>query len=357
MLEAEFAVQLRDFPLAVSLSAEEGGMLVLVGESGAGKSTILNILAGLIDPDRGTIRLNGETYFDSAQGVAIPAYDRSVGYVFQDYALFPHLSVYDNIAFGFRAQGIPDRRLRLRVHEMLERLGVAELAASRPTALSGGQQQRVAVARALVLQPRLLLLDEPMSALDLQTRRQVRAELRRILAGLPCVTLFVTHSPFEAMAFGQRIAVVEQGRIAQVGAREDFLRHPRSRYVAELMGVNLFRGRVVARDQSGLAQVETSGGILHVIVEDPIDETFIAVDPNEVTLHTEPPTGSAQNVFHGRIAELVPDPPFGERVRVVLDTHPRLVAQVTARAVHTLGLREGLEVYATFKATAASVYG
>ncbi|HTD48936.1 MAG TPA: ABC transporter ATP-binding protein [bacterium] len=356
MLQAEITKQLRDFPLAVDFSEESGKTLVLVGESGAGKSTILNLLAGLLHPDHGRIVVDGMTLFQSDPRVAVAAYQRPVGYVFQDYALFPHLSVFENVAFGLRSQGGPERAIRPRVTAALEQLGIAQLSKSRPTRLSGGQQQRVALARALVLEPRLLLLDEPLSALDLQTRQQVRTELRRILSGLSCTTVFVTHSAFEAMVFGERIAVVERGRIVQIGRRVDFLRHPRSPYVAGLMGVNLFRGRVAAKDGTGLTQVETADGVLNIVADNATEEIFVAVNPSEVTIHTSPLAGSAQNVFAGRIIELVPEPPFGERIRVVLDSKPPLVAQITAHAMQSLGLREGMEVYASFKATAVNVY-
>jgi molybdate transport system ATP-binding protein len=300
--------------------------------------------------------LDGEVYVDTDHGVAIAPYLRPIGCVFQDYALFPHLTVLDNVAFGLRAQGVEGRAARGRAHATLERLGIDDLAGSRPAKLSGGQQQRVALARALILQPRLLLLDEPLSALDMQTRQLLRGELRRILSELSCITVLVTHSAFEAMAFGQRIAVLDRGRIAQMGSREELLRHPRSNYVAGLMGVNLFRGRVVAGQGNGLAAVETAEGRLNVSAEGAAGEIFVAIDPHEVTIHTAPPTGSAQNIFSGRIVELVPDPPFGERVRVILDTRPPLVAQITARAAQALALREGMAVYASFKATAVSVY-
>ena len=327
-----------------------------MGASGAGKSTILNILAGLIHPDRGTIRLDGGTYFASDLNIAVPPAERDVGYVFQDYALFPHLTVAENVAFGLRAQGAPRPELTARTTAALEQLNIRDLAARRPAQLSGGQQQRVALARALALRPRLLLLDEPLSALDLQTQREVRTELRRILAILPCVTLFVTHSPVEAVIFGDTIAVIEGGRIVQVGAREDLLRTPRSGYVAELMGLNLFRGHIASRDPSGLAEVHTDNGILRIVDSGNEGEVFVAVDPREITLHTGAPTGTAQNVFFGTIIQLVPEPPRGERVRVTLATRPPLVAEVTARAVRTMTLHEGMSVYASFKATAAKGY-
>jgi molybdate transport system ATP-binding protein len=357
VLDAAFTKRLREFELTVKFTADEASTLVLVGETGSGKSTVLNILAGFLSPDRGRVALDGDVYVDSDHNIAVAPYLRPIGYVFQDYALFPHLTAVDNVAFGLRSQGVGARAARRRAHATLKQLGIADLAESRPAKLSGGQQQRVALARALILQPRLLLLDEPLSALDLQTRQQIRSELRRILSELSCITVLVTHSAFEAMAFGQRIAVLDRGRIAQMGSREELLAHPRSNYVAGLMGVNLFRGRVVAGQGNGLTAVETAEGRLNISVEGAAGEIFVAIDPHEVTIHTAPPTGSAQNVFFGRIVELVPEPPFGERLRVILDTHPPLVAQITARAAQTLGLREGMAVYASFKATAVNVYG
>ena len=356
MLAATLAKRLGGFALAATLEVEAGATLVLVGESGAGKTTLLRLLAGLVEADEGRIALDGEVWLDRAAGVSLPAWRREVGYLAQDYALFPHLSVRANVGFGLRARGLHGRLVQDRVEAALGGLGLAELAARRPDQLSGGQRQRVALARALVLEPRLLLLDEPLSALDLQTRRAVRGELKRTLSGLTCATLYVTHSPVEAIAFGDRIAVLEAGRITQAGAPEELLRRPRSPYVAEFMGVNLFQGTVGARDESGLARIRTPFG--SVVAVDPGEpgEVLVALNPREVTLHLAPPAGSAQNVFSGRIVELVPEPPFGERIRVALDSTPPLVAEVTRHAVESLGLREGLEVHAAFKATGLVPY-
>ena len=356
MLVAELAKQRSHFRLEVDLAAEEAQTLVLVGESGAGKTTVLNLLAGLLQPDQGRIVVNGSLWFDARDRIFIPPHDRAVGYVLQDYALFPHLSVFENVAFGLRAQGVTAAKVREQVNGMLEQLGVVKLTDRRPQQLSGGEQQRVALARALVLRPRLLLLDEPLSAIDVQTRRSVRGELRRILSGLPCVTVLVTHSPFEAVVFGERIAVMEDGGVVQVGTRQDLLRHPRSRYVAQLAGVNFFQGQVASRDAWGLVEVATAGERLRVVDGQVGQEILIAVDPREVTLHTGMPTGSAQNVLTGAITELVPEPPFGERVRVVVGCQPPIVSEISVQAVRRLELREGLTVYASFKATAARVY-
>jgi molybdate transport system ATP-binding protein len=346
-------------PLSVDadLRVDAGETLVLVGENGSGKTTILHMLAGLLDPDGGRIELDGEVLFDRAQGRSVAAFARPIGFVFQDYALFPHLSVFENVAFAMRAQHLSDSATRARTQTVLDQVGIARLAARKPLTLSGGESQRVALARALAAEPRLLLLDEPLAALDQQTRAQVRTELRRRLEALTCATILVTHNPLEALLFGDRIAVLEHGRIVQTGRGEDLLRHPRSGYVAGLMGLNFFHGRVVAREAGGLVIVDTPQGPLRVAGPMERDDVFLVVDPREITLHLAPPSGSAQNVFPGPIVELVPEPPFGDRVRVGLGTKPPLVAEVTRHAVETLGLREGTTVYASVKATAARAYG
>ncbi|MDD5543339.1 MAG: ABC transporter ATP-binding protein [Acidobacteriia bacterium] len=356
MLKATLKKKLTAFDLEVSLEVEKAFPLVIVGENGAGKTTVLNLLTGLVPPDEGRVELNGKIFCDTARGFHLAPEHREIGYVFQDAALFSHLTVYENVAFGLRARRVPDREVEHRVREMLHRFGIWDLAASRPGKLSGGQKQQVALARALVTKPRLLLLDEAMAALDYRNRREVRNDLRFFLKDENCITLLVTHQPLEAMAFGEKVAVLEQGKIVQLGAREELLRRPRTPYVAELMGVNFFQGRVVARASDGLCEVRTENGILHLLAEEGREDVFIAVDPREITLHTSAPSGTAQNVFEGAILELLPEPPLGERVRVVLGTHPSIVAEVTIHAVRTLALREGISVYASFKATAARSY-
>jgi molybdate transport system ATP-binding protein len=343
------------FELDLAFEARAGATTVIVGESGAGKTSVLRVAAGLDRPDTGTVVLDGEVYSDTAAGVHLPPWRRNVGYVSQDYALFPHLTVAENVAFGLRAARVRRGEVGPQVARVLERTGIAALARRKPATLSGGQQQRVALARALVLDPRLLLLDEPLAALDLQTRRQVRGELRRLLHELGTTTLYVTHSPLEALLFGDQIVVLEDGRISQTGDRDDLLRHPRSRYVAELVGTNFFSGRTAVAAGAHATMRTADGDLVISSAEDQAD-LFVTVDPRDITLHTHRPEGSAQNVFAGPILELAPEPPGGERVRVVLGTRPPLVAEVTRDAVESLHLTEGITVHASFKATGIRAY-
>jgi molybdate transport system ATP-binding protein len=358
MLFARLARRWPSFSLELSLEVAGGSTLALVGESGSGKTTTLRSLAGLERPDAGRIAWGSALWFDSAINLSLPAWRRPVSYVSQDYALFPHLTLFENIAFGLRAEGRAQGEIRERVDRELGRFGIADLAKRKPHQLSGGQQQRAALARALVLDPAVLLLDEPLSALDLKTRREVRTELRSTLRSLSCATVYVTHSPVEALVFGDQITVLVGGRAGQTGSRQDLLRYPRSAFVAEFMGVNLFQGRIVSRDPGGLARLRTEAGDLAVMDLEggSAEELFVAVSPREITLYRQPPGGSAQNVFFGPVTELVPEPPNGERVRVALSTEPPLVAEVTQRAVNALGLEEGALVYAAFKATGVVPY-
>jgi molybdate transport system ATP-binding protein len=355
VLKLELVKRLGAFSLEVALGIQERSVMVLVGESGSGKTTLLRLVAGLTQPDRGRIEVDGKLWFDDASKTAWPAMERSVGFVAQDYALFPHLTVAENVAFGLRAQGFGAREGTARVAVALERLGIRSLGARRPHELSGGQQQRVAIARAIVLEPRVLLLDEPLSALDLQTRRAIRTTLREIFAGMPCTTIYVTHSPAEALALGERITVLEDGRVSQSGSRDDLMRHPRSTYVAEFLGVNLFRGAIAPRGLEGSSAITLPEGELVLAPGEAEGDVSVVVHPREITLALEKPTGTARNVFAGTVEEIVPEPPAGDLVRVSIATTPPLIAEVTREAVEALGLRSGMRVYASFKAAGVAV--
>ncbi|TMB87922.1 MAG: ATP-binding cassette domain-containing protein, partial [Chloroflexi bacterium] len=301
------------------------------------------------------------------------------GYVFQDYALFPHLNVFENVAFGLRAQHLPRQAIRQRVGEALEQVRLAGYDQRRSTQLSGGQQQRVAIARALALKPQLLLLDEPLAALDVQTRREVRQELRRILANIGITTLFVTHQYLEALLFGHSILVLDAGRVIQQGSQRDLLEHPRSSYVAELVGVNFFRGRVVNCEANSLCTIQLNNGGQPIEVlaawEEHIqlarlpgigEEAFVVVDPRSITLYQAAPDSSARNIFHGEIVQVLrlgsaASTGSGSdgrvRVSIMLDASmPPLTAEITAASSARMELIEGKSIYAAFKATEARAY-
>jgi molybdate transport system ATP-binding protein len=356
VLRAALQHRLGEFSLDCELSGRDAATLVLVGESGSGKSTALKLLAGLQRPERGRITLGESVWCDTAASVWVGAPSRSVGYVPQDYALFPHFSAADNVGFGLRASGLPRVEVRSRTAAMLERFNLLDLASRRPSQLSGGQQQRVALARALALEPRLLLLDEPLSALDVETRHGVRTELKKLLAGLSCVTVLVTHAPMEALLFGDSITVMERGRVVQNGDRLSLLKEPRSRYVATLLGLNLLPGQVLSRGPGQEITVSTARGEITAMGQSTAKEQFVVVSPDQVTLSLEAPAGSARNVLRGEITEILPEPPYGERVRVVIGPSPVFVAEVTAAAAEQLGLIVGRTVHAAFKATSVAAY-
>jgi molybdate transport system ATP-binding protein len=358
VLAAQLGRRRGSFTLDVGFQAAAGSTTVLVGESGAGKTSVLKLLAGLDRLDEGWVRLDENYYADVGSGLHVPAWQREIGYVAQDYALFPHLSAADNVEFGLRASGVSRREARTRVSDVLELVGMASLERRMPNQLSGGQQQRIALARALVLNPRLLLLDEPLSSLDLQTRRLVRVELRELLKRLPCITVYVTHSPVEALLFGSQIVVLDGGRVTQAGSRQELLRYPRSPFVAELVGTNLFVGRPhssVAEPPPG-PTIRTAEGLVTVTETSGLGTVYLTVNPREITLSRERPQSSAQNVFEGEVREIIPEAPAGDRVRVVLSTRPALVAEVTREGLAGLSLSEGARVYAAFKATGVQRY-
>ena len=318
--------------LSVSLGSET---LALVGPSGAGKTSILRAAAGLLRPDGGRIALGDEVWFDSTESVDLRPEQRSVGLVFQEYALFPHLSVRRNVAFGGRE----------RVDELLERLRIGALAEARPAQLSGGERQRVALARALARDPRVLLLDEPLSALDPHTRATVRAELEELLRGLRLPTLLVTHDFEDAAALADRVGVIVGGRVLQIGTPAQLLAAPADPFVAGFTGANLLHG-VASAAANGLTQVALDGGGLAYTTEAGTGRVALAVYPWEVAVSLAEADDSAVNHLRAPVASLFP---LGNRVRVRIGP---LTAEITAASAARLGLREGEVAVASFKATA-----
>jgi molybdate transport system ATP-binding protein len=329
----------------VELAVADGEVLAVLGPNGAGKSTLLRVLAGLLPPDGGRVEVDGEVWDDGARH--LPAHGRSVGMVFQDQLLFPHLSVTENVAFGLRARGTPKAAARATAGAWLDRVGLAGLGHRRPGELSGGQGQRAALARALAGEPRVLLLDEPLSALDARTRLTVRADLRRHLADYAGSAVLVTHDPIDAMALAGRVVVVEEGRVVQAGTPAEVSARPRTDYVARLVGLALLpgtaRGRLVDLDDGGVVAVaeEASGPV------------FVAVRPESVALYLSRPDGSPRNVWPARLTGATP---HGATVRCELAGAVPLIADVTATAFAELGLAPGSDVWATVKASEVAVY-
>jgi len=376
MLQVDLDTHLNTFHLSLSFSAEPGKTTVLLGESGSGKTTVLRLLAGLLHPQLGRISLGETLYFDSEMHITVPPQERPFGYVFQDYVLFPHLSVFENVAFGLHAQHLPRQLIRQRVGEALEQVHLSGFEQRRPAQLSGGQQQRVAIARALALQPALLLLDEPLSALDVQTRREVRHELHRILTEVGITTILVTHQHLEALVFGQQILVLDAGKIVQRGEQRDLLTYPRSSYIAELIGMNFFRGQIVRQETNILYAIQLQNGAQpfeivaalkeHMPTEKILaigEDAYIIVDPRSITLYQQPPDSSARNVFRGEIVQMlrlgVSPLHDDERVRVSIllnGSIPPLTAEITEASALRMQLHDGKIIYASFKATEASVY-
>jgi molybdate transport system ATP-binding protein len=346
-LEARVELLLGQLHLDVDLAVASGELVVLLGPNGAGKTTLLRALAGLVLLDRGRVVLDGAVLEDTEAGGWVPTEQRPIGFVFQDYLLFPHLSALENVAFGLRARGLGRAEARRRAAAWLDRVGLAAHAGDRPRALSGGQAQRVALARAMVGEPRLLLLDEPLAALDAATRAEVRRDLRRHLASFDGTRLLVTHDPLEAMALADRLVVLEGGHITQTGTPNQVSAQPRSRYVAELVGINLYRGRADG------ATVELAGGGRLVAADLHRGEVFAAVHPHAVALHRQPPEGTPRNVWAGTADTLEA---AGDRVRVRVAGTVPIVAEVTPAAASELRLADGGPVWASVKATEVTVY-
>jgi molybdate transport system ATP-binding protein len=340
VINAHLVIRRAAFTLDIALQVAEGEVVALLGPNGAGKSTALRALAGLVPLSDGHIEFDGEEWRHR------PADRRPVGMVFQDYLLFPHLSALDNVAFGPRCHGVRKGEARRLAAEWLERVGLAEHAGHRPRALSGGQAQRVALARALAVQPRLLLLDEPLSALDVDTRREIRAGLRRHLAEFQGASLLVTHDPLDAMALADRLIVIENGQVVQEGAPAHVARHPRTEYVARLVGLNFYRGVAEGHD------VKLDRVTLNV-AESLTGEVFLAFPPSALALFRTRPDGSPRNLWEATIDSIEP---HGDQVRVHLDGPLPAAADITPAALAELGLADGDPVWAAVKAAETHAY-
>lgn len=325
-------------------------LTVLFGPSGAGKTTALRCLAGLERPDRGFIRWGDETWFDSPRGIFVPPQRRRIGYLFQDYALFPHLTVKQNVAYGLH--GIPRAERRARIQEIMQVLGLTGLGTRLPRQISGGQQQRVALARAVACRPRMLLLDEPLSALDAPTREQVRRQLRHSLNRLRTPGFLVTHDRIDALALGDHVVVLEDGCVRQSGPVQEVFSRPADLSVARIVGVDTVELARVLEVANGLATVQVGPAKIIALATHGIsEEVYVCIHAEDVMLEKVDSStqSSARNRLIGCIHSLDREGPM---MRVMLDCGFPLKALVTKQASSELRLQEGDEVTAVLKASA-----
>ena len=335
LLLEEIVVPLRSF--SVRLSLDVSSTMALVGPSGAGKTTVLRAVAGLVRPRSGRISSGSTVWFDGAAGTSLPPDRRMVGLVFQDYALFPHLTVRENVEYSRRHKA----------DEYLERFGIRHLERARPGDLSGGERQRVALARALARDPEVLLLDEPLSALDAHTKADVRTELQQLLSGLEIPVLLVTHDFEDAAALAGRVGVIVDGELRQTGTPGELVGRPSDPFVASFTGANLLHGH--AEPVGGATRVRLTDGTVITTVGTGRGEVVLAVYPWDITVSTSAPNDSAMNLIIGPIENIAE---LGSRVRVTIGP---VSAEITADSLHRLGLRLGATAFASFKATGTRI--
>jgi molybdate transport system ATP-binding protein len=348
MLAFEVRHTLGELELRVALDVHPGETVALAGPSGAGKSTVLRVIARLVRPAQGSVRCGGEVWHDGSRGISLPPEQRGCGFVFQDYALFPHQRAWQNVAYGMR--GVSRQQRRQRALELLARFDVAGLGDARPATLSGGERQRVALARALAFEPKVLLLDEPLSALDARTRAGASRELAGVLRDARVPALLVTHDFEEASLLADRVAVMDHGRIVQAGHAAELAAAPASGFVADFTGASVLLGDARA-GSDGLTVVELDGGGVVRSADAAGGRVAASVFPWDVAL--EPPStlahGSAQNRVDARVASVTR---IGNRVRIGLECPQPLACEVTEAAVRDLDLDAGSMVVAAWKATA-----
>ena len=331
----EIVVPLRTFSLRLTLDVDSA--MALVGPSGSGKTSVLRAIAGLVRPESGRITCNGEVWFDAARDISLAPDRRRVGLVFQDYALFPHLSVRQNIEYARRQQA----------DDYLDRFSIRHLERARPPDLSGGERQRVALARALARDPDVLLLDEPLSALDTHTKAGVRSELHDLLRGLGIPVLLVTHDFEDAAALADLVGVIVDGELRQIGAPGHLLAEPTDPFVASFTGANLLNG--YGERGAGVTRVRLLDGTVVTTADEADGDIVLAVYPWDITISTVPPNDSAMNLISAPIRGIAE---LGNRIRVSIGP---VSAEITAESLQRLGLEVGQPAYASFKATGTRV--
>ena len=343
----------------LSLEVQEKEILSLLGPNGCGKTTLLNILSGLTRQDEGDIYINdvlvsGKT---GTKKVHFKPSERKVGYVFQTVSLFPHMRVQDNVAFGLKALHLPRREVRKRTEHLLDFVGLREYAKFYPNQLSGGQKQRIALARSLATEPQVLLLDEPVSAVDPQLRESFRLELKNYLQALKITAVYVTHNLSEAFVMSDRIAVMGNGHIEQIGNRTEIFDKPSSSYVAKFLGVNTFKGKAV-RTRGALLEIDTNSTVI-LAPQSPnmVGKNVVAtIKPEDITLSKSADCNSAQtpsNIVKGVISEMVQ---MRSNAQVMVDAGFLIKTRIPLSSIKSLGLSIGDKVYVVFSANALNVF-
>ena len=353
MLEVELHGGPGGPPIDVSFGVQRGECLAIAGPSGAGKSTVLRMLAGLQRPGAGLVKLGARVLFGGASGIDLPPEERRCGMVFQEYALFEHQRAWQNVAFGLR--DVRRRDLRDRAIAVLDRFGLGSLADAPVTTLSGGERQRVALARAVASEPELLLLDEPLAALDVRTRARAAHEISALVAELDVPAVLVTHQFLEAALLASFIAVIDGGAIRQRGTASELTAEPATAFVADFTGANVLSGFARA-GSDGLTVVELNGGGTLVSVDHAEGDVAVSVPPWEVGLRragVEAPKESTRNLLSGTVTSVTP---AGNRLRVGVALPQPLIVEVTQPAMRELAVTEGSEVSAVFKASATRLY-
>ncbi len=329
----------------ISFDIKDGEYFMILGPTGAGKTILLETIAGIYRPDKGRILMAGKdiTY--------VPPKDRNISMVYQDYMLFPHLNVEQNVAFGLKLKKTPKEIIKDKVEKSSKLLNIYHLLHRYPGTLSGGEKQRVAIARAMVIEPYALLLDEPLSALDMQTRDRLRQELKRIHSITKTTIVHVTHNFEEVFSLADRVAVMNEGRIIQVGRPEEIFRKPNSEFVANFVGVeNLFRGKSIVENGSAHINVD---GVDIFSTGKKSGEVFVSVRPEEILISKQPFKSSARNSLKGKIVRIVNS---GATAKVTVDTGIPFKIMITRQSLENMQLKEGETAYITFKASAVHIF-